>query len=90
MLKLESNDKLGWIVLSDAKKVEDQKQDLEPVRVMGMVQAANIQLVRLRRGRIAIQFFPQSTEIKEAFDRLCTHLNDKQEAHARHKRAEEL
>lgn len=94
MLRLEMTDKFGgpdkWVIVSTAKKVEDQKKELEPARVLGMVAVSNIRLIHLQRGRWAVQFFPQSPKIKESMARLCIQLNDEQEADARHKRAENL
>jgi len=94
MLKLELTDQFGgpdkWVIVSDAKTVAEQENELEPLKILGMTRTANIRLIHLHRGRRAIQFFPQSREIKEAMERLCTHLNEEQEANNQHIRAERL
>jgi len=94
MLKIELTDKFKgpaqYVILSDAKTVQAQEEELEPLRVLGMIATSSIQLVHLQHGCRAIRWFPQTQMTMDALERLCIQLNEDQEADARHKRAEEL
>lgn len=65
------------VIVSTAKTVPEQIQELNPLVTLGTVVTHSIKIIKYGRGRRAVQFLPQTAQVRKALTKICNRLNSK-------------